>query len=294
MSICHWNGQTVLNTRFVNYEILGNGSYYIKHPQHHLHTRNVCSFMNCPHRLGAFREMFESSGELEDHCNNIYGLEDLRLYVGNAHNDLFFIATNASHVKNNTSRIIRGIYDIEKNLCRNLCIIEPPTNTFCEKNWIPLPGYDRGEGDYDYFIYSWSPYQIGRIPQNVNITSASLEIVVNIENPTPRFDRVRGSTNFVECQDGWLGVVHLSEEHYPRHYYHMMVWLDKETCIPKKYSRTFVFHKQSIEFCMAFSVNRENNEDVYCFWISNYDRDPEYMEVLSKYLNLDYSFFLDA
>lgn len=296
MSICHWNGHAILNTRFVNYEILGNGSYYIKHPQHHLHTRNVCSFLNAPNKLGAFREMFECVGELEDHCDRIYGLEDLRLYVCKNHNDLRFIATNNSHVKNDHSRIIRGIYDIEKNLCRNLCLIEPPTNTYSEKNWIPLPEYGRREGgsecDYDYFIYSWYPYQIGRIRQDVNLKHSTLEIIVNIENHTPRFDRVRGSTNFVECEQGWLGVVHLSEEHYPRHYYHMMILLDKETFLPKKYSRTFVFHKQSIEFCMAFSVNRENNQDLYCFWISNYDKDPEYVEVLSKYLNLEYSFFL--
>lgn len=300
ISVCEWNGMQIMNTRFVNYEIMSDGCYYVKHPQYHLYTRNICSLMDGNSHMNTFCEMFESTGELEDHCDRIFGFEDLRLYVGANQGDLRFIATNLSHVPNGKSRILRGIYDMDNRMCRKLSMIHPPTNTDCEKNWIPLPQYSFASGSeaagtksgdgYDYFIYSWYPFQIGRIPENTDTSHYSLEIVVNLPNWTPRFDRVRGSSSFVDTADGWLGVVHLSEDHCPRHYYHMMVLLDKQTFIPKRYSRTFCFHQQSIEFCMAFSVIKSDMADVYCFWISNYDHDPEYLEVFSSELPLDYSF----
>ena len=48
----------------------------------------------------------------------------------------------------------------------------------------------------------------------------------------------------------WLGVVHFSEDHYPRHYYHIMVVLEKETFAPIKYSSPFYFEKLGILKCL--------------------------------------------
>jgi hypothetical protein len=290
ISFVRWNGIDILNTRFVNYDILPDGRYYIKHPQHHLHTRNMsCSLYGNEKNMSNFREIFQSFGELEDHGQNIYGLEDLRLYV-NRDNSLCFIASNKNHIKDGKIKIVRGIYDIQNNVCRNLCVISSPTDCWCEKNWIPIPDYNKGVDDdkYDYFIYKWEPFEIGRVLRNTDGIEEKMEIILSIPNWTPRFTNVRGSSNFIETPEGWMGVVHLSEEHSPRHYYHMLVLLDKETFLPLKYSRTFVFHKHSIEFCMGFDCSGNR----YRFWFSNYDRDPEYLEILKGFILLDYTFNL--
>jgi hypothetical protein len=91
---------------------------------------------------------------------------------------------------------------------------------------------------------------------------------IEIENPL--FRKIRGSTIFEETPDGFLGLVHQSEEHSPRHYYHMMVLLDKETLHIKNYSEFFCFEKLGIEFCIGF----KKVEHDYLFWISRHDRDP--------------------
>jgi predicted GH43/DUF377 family glycosyl hydrolase len=288
-SVIHLDGTYIMNTRFVNYDILKDGRYYIKHPQMHLHTRNFCSVFSLSHKeIKETKEMFESVGELEDHETKIYGLEDIRLYI-NSNQQLSFIASNSNHIKDKKIRIVRGIYDIQNRICRNLCVIQPPTDTYCEKNWVPLPSYNKGL-DYDYFIYKWQPFEIGRaLRTDITSSEIPLEIVVSIPNWTPRFDRVRGSSNFIEISTGWLGIVHLSEEHTPRHYYHLLVLLDKTTFLPLKYSRMFVFNKHSIEFCIGFDV-LEN--EMYKFWISNFDREPEYVEVAYSTIKLEYSFVL--
>jgi hypothetical protein len=80
-----------------------------------------------------------------------------------------------------------------------------------------------------------------------------------------------------------VGVAHFSEEHSPRHYYHVLVLLEKETLKPVRYSRVFYFEKLSIEFCIGFCVRREK----YAFWVSRFDRDPVLIEVGIEELKLD-------
>jgi hypothetical protein len=115
------------------------------------------------------------------------------------------------------------------------------------------------------------------------------------------FSRLRGSTTFVdaplnilpeELRDGeegirgkyLVGLVHFSEEHSPRHYYHLLVLLEKDTMKPVRYSKTFYFEKLSIEFCIGMAVCSDGEK--YVFWISRFDRDPICIEVKTRALPL--------
>ena len=119
-----------------------------------------------------------------------------------------------------------------------------------------------------------------------------MEIVHRYHIEFPLFSKIRGSTLFCETDAGWIGVVHFSEEHAPRHYYHMLVLLEKETYIPIRYTETFCFEKLGVEFCIGFTIesmarpvskdrepwdsdsDSEEGEEKYVFWISRHDRDP--------------------
>lgn len=89
----------------------------------------------------------------------------------------------------------------------------------------------------------------------------------------PWFDLFRGSTSFTLTDEGYLGLVHFSFECYPRHYYHCLVLLDRETMYPIRYSMPFYFHQRSVEFCIGMRVDLEM--DKYVFWISQMDSRPE-------------------
>lgn len=111
----------------------------------------------------------------------------------------------------------------------------------CVKNWIPL----NKDG---HFIYNWYPLQIGKLND-----ANKLEIVQVHNYNAFYFDKVRGSTTFIETENGLLGLVHFSEEHSPRHYYHCLVLLEKDTYKPLKYSNFFCFKTLGVEFCIGFT-----------------------------------------
>jgi hypothetical protein len=126
--------------------------------------------------------------------------------------------------------------------------------------------------------------EIGRVNPETN----QLQIVIQHEMNHWLFRKLRGSTTFVDCPFDVLpeelrggggaylvGLAHFSEEHSPRHYYHLLVLLEKETLKPVGISKVFYFEKLTIEFCIGMMVRNGN----YVFWISRFDRDPICIEV---------------
>ena len=84
-----------------------------------------------------------------------------------------------------------------------------------------------------------------------------------------------------------IGLVHFSEEHSPRHYYHLLVLLEKQTLKPVRYSKIFYFERLSIEFCIGMGIRNEASVGYsYLFWISRFDRDPICIEVKMEALPL--------
>ena len=273
-------GKSYLNTRYVNYWIYDNGGYYYPEDEGVIRTLNVCSeFLDKPldyhpmtETVGLEKEDEETTNCSSNRPNTFFseGIEDIRLYVSQETGELCFIGSTLSysHVKDKI-RTIRGVYDVATHTCRNLEPLDPPTETWCEKNWAPIPLAGGGDG----FIYKWLPLEIGKV-----CSGGKLEIVVRKEMDS-RFRHMKGSTAFTifgEDKKCLVGVVHFSEEMHPRQYYHRVVVLDAETFDVVKCSDIFCFQKASVEFCIGCRV-------IGCgermgFWISRMDRDPMYLE----------------
>jgi hypothetical protein len=263
-SYFYHNGEHVLNTRYVNYSYSSSGSYIINDPKQTIITKNIVSKLDCDFIPHSYGEMNESAIDLPSFNTYSIGLEDIRLYSFN--DKLKFIATNVNYVGNRTNRMIIGNYDPD-NLCyTDYNIIQPPTNTGCEKNWTPLI-----KECEEYFIYKWSPFEIGKINAETN----KLEITESYEISSPDFHRVRGSTIFIDKDDHLLCVVHFCEETCPRQYYHILVTLDKKTFKPISYSDPFCFQHFGVEFCIGFTIK----DDKYVFWISKKDNDAIMVKV---------------
>jgi hypothetical protein len=229
------------------------------------------------------REMKEEEDFPNYEGANVFGLEDIRLYQLADEREIRFVCSNKNHIPNLKTRIVSGIYDVDNALCRDMRILHPPTDTYCEKNWIPLPKEPIDMPKGEYFIYKWMPFEIGRLDD-----TEQLRIVKTYDHNTPFWHGVRGSSCLesvsIGDDEGYLCLVHFSEEKWPRHYFHILVLLEKGTFKPLKYSRFFYFHTKSIEFCIGFCLKNGR----YCFWISNFDRDPEYLEVDMNAIELCY------
>ena len=269
-------GKHLLNTRYVSYWIYPNGYYKFYNADRTISNRNIVSELNDHTMLPKYyREMgkvYNTAGEefVPPPKPKPYmseGLEDIRLYsLGDT---IRFIATTFSYAENDRPRIMVGTYSVDTLEYRDCMVIRPPTDTSCEKNWIPLPKYNQETREWEeWFVYKWHPFELGKVYNGV------LHIEKQFQTNTAIFNKVRGSTTFTDYGDGkhLVGLVHSSEEHAPRHYYHMLVLLDKETFEPKQYSNTFCFYELSIEFCIGMACN--TNTQMYTFWISRFDRSP--------------------
>jgi len=345
-----FDGKHYLNTRFVNYRVLDNGAYDIRHPQGIIMTQNVLSVLDAeadyaPIQFHKMRE--EETVLLPSKHAWTQGLEDLRIYVFNGR--VRFIATNMNYSPTDRNSMVVGDYDVEGHGYANCRIIRSPHGDGrCEKNWIPvvhkgcciptpeearcciptpeearccIPTPEEArcciptpeEAGEELFIYRWSPMEIGKIVRNT-LDDGRQEDVLNIVQSypivAPNFEKVRGSTTFVEGENNDLvGLVHFSEELSPRRYYHMLVSLCKETLRPLKYSRVFGLQHVGIEFCTGFCIDTgkkgeggeggeeggeggegEETKRRYRFWISKWDREPKMVTIDASQILLEYEF----
>jgi len=249
-------GRNYLNVRYVNYSQTPEGRYHIWDPKGALRTENLLMDLDA-----SFQEL--GSHVMKVDCNrplvrtDINGLEDIRLY--SEEGQLKFIATQCQWTP--VSRMVIG--DVSGDSFTNIQVLEPPSWSNCEKNWIPLGA--------NKFIYQWHPLQIGAIG-----TENVLKIVQ--EWPTPSvFQGIRGSTIFHPFgSHEVIGVVHSSVEGSPRHYYHRLVILDAVSYKPLRYTPPFVFGRVGIEFCVGMT---QEKGDRLRFWYSQHDRDPIWVSV---------------
>jgi hypothetical protein len=217
--------------------------------------------------------MTEDEIGLESHESKCIGLEDIRLFDNSAadsadNTGIRFSANSINYSNNGRNKMIEGVYDIDTYQFRDARIIESPTDTWLEKNWVPL-------GNQTY-IYSWNPFKIGCVDGETR----KLEIIKQVDVNRPLFNKFKGSSIFVNNPNGHnslIGVVHLSEEGSPRRYYHALVVLDKDTLEPSEISELFYFENVGIEFCIGFAVMADADE--YHFWVSKMDRDPLLLRV---------------
>jgi hypothetical protein len=267
------NGRHWLNTRYVSYKILSDGVYFFSNGNKVIENKNVLSELMFDNETGLLVPISdtyqivteENLSILQKNHGISRGLEDIRLYHG-VNNVIKYVATTSGYSPNGKCRIIVGEYSIEDGKIMNGQIVQPPTDTWCEKNWVPLVHEEE-----ELYIYKWWPcIQYGKIGEN-----NTLEIIKKSSNlKDPIFINVRGSTTFIKENDLLTGIVHMSEEFKPRHYYHMFVQLNATTLELVNYSCPFRFgENHGIEFCIGFRETFDKYH--YMFWVSFHDRDPK-------------------
>ena len=274
--VCY-EGKHLLNTRYVNYWIYPTGCYHFNSGIRLIENKNMLSELDPDTMVPTSYREIEENIDLPVKEGDILskGLEDIRLYVYGG--KVKYIASTVGYSPCGKCRMIMGDYDVENAKICDGQIVQPLTDTWAEKNWIPIVRKNKilmGDGtmidqEEELFIYKWSPLEIGRIE------NGSLTIVHSYPMSMPLFSKIRGSTILHDVDEGLLGIVHYSEEHSPRHYYHMLVILDKDSFMLKRYGEPFCFQKLGVEFCIGMAVR----EDSYVFWISRHDRDPAMITV---------------
>lgn len=248
-SLIPYNGNMLINTRYVNYKIEGS-NYISKSSDNIIKTKNGFTYLNKPYYAVEAPSMMNE--ELSDvFLSNVQGLEDLRLFSFN--NKLHFTASSKIVSDNGQINMVLGDYNLDNKTIHNISFIKSPFNKSCEKNWIFIPqavattSVITTHKDKMNFIYNWYPYQIG------SVNGEELQIHTTHTMPS-FFSRVRGSSNVCEFDNKLWCVVHIVRYSSPRVYYHMLVCLNKTTLLPEKCSVPFCFAKLEIEYCLGLHI----------------------------------------
>lgn len=229
------------NVRYVNYNLNHtNTTYTMKEGSYS--DKNVVRTQNaCINTLtGEVVCMNDSSVDLPRGNSHIKGLEDVRIYLNSA-NQLSFLAT-AGEYSSHLS-IVRGLYHPDTASYSDCVVMESPTASGCEKNWLPISGTDR-------FIYQWHPLEVREF------VGSSSTLVASHSTPW-LFRKLRGSARPVTVKNELWALTHFVIGSSPRIYYHCIVVLDPKTYAPKRMSLPFVFYSELIEFCINLSVSRD-------------------------------------
>jgi tetratricopeptide (TPR) repeat protein len=247
-SLIPYNNNILINTRYVNYKIEG-GNYISKSSDNIIKTKNGFTYLGKHYYPTDVPTMMNE--ELSDvFLSNVQGLEDLRLFSFN--NKLRFTASSKIVSDNGQITMVLGDYNLDSKTVNNISFIKSPYNKSCEKNWIYIPQAATASipihKDKMNFIYNWYPYEIGSVND-----ASELEIHTTHKMPD-FFSRVRGSSNLCEFDNKLWCVVHIVRYSNPRVYYHMLVYLNKETLLPEKCSVPFCFAKLEIEYCLGLHI----------------------------------------
>lgn len=125
-----------------------------------------------------------------------------------------------------------------------------------EKNWMP-----QVTGDELQFIYSLDP---------TRILSESGEVLVQ-ETPSVATENLRGGSQAIPFDGGWLMVVHEWQvQDTRRHYFHRFVWLDEDNRL-SRLSRRFFFKQIASEFASGLAWHVTGDRLVVSFGIDDHE-----------------------
>jgi hypothetical protein len=233
------NSGYILNTRYVNYYITGNGSY--TNTDKGIITIN--EYKNLDNNFNTLDSYIE---DFQGNTSWYHGIEDIRLFY-DYQNTLRFIGNYFG--KCNKICVVTGNYTLNEK--KELTHTEFVSNKNCEKNWV-FVNYKKNT----YIIYNWFPITI--YDQN------TFKLFETKKVPTI-FQHIRGSTCGYNFNNEIWFVVHIVSYETPREYYHL-ICVFSENMDLLRYTSPFKFENESIEYCLSVIVNENNVIMNYSTW----------------------------
>jgi tetratricopeptide (TPR) repeat protein len=229
----------LLNIRYVNYKIRGDGGYDFKHGDGKITTLQKAQWLSRDLKPLA-THWFDA---VADESLRYQGVEDVKVFPHRG--SLLFLGT-----AEDSGRVAvgYGTYDMTQNKLLPR-VFASPTGAHCEKNWVYFHGAD---GEL-YVVYEWSKLTIATPDHD----GGAIKIVGTDGNVPAYFRDFRGSSHGVTVGNEIWFLVHMVQYCTPRHYYHAIVVVDAATFKYKRNSILFKFHGDCIEYALGLVVENE-------------------------------------
>ena len=208
-------------------------------------SRNLLVELDEGLQIRSSREFHDVSGLPKNQRAKNTGFEDLRLY--SAYGLTFALAT-ACDIANGGGLPEMCRLAIGKNgTIEGGQVLRGPWSRFPQKNWTPV---DNGRGDALYRIYPTLVMQPDFHQRWLDGRAAELDAYDFMSAS------VRGGSQAISWDDGYLAIVHEHKTKRPLSYVHRFVWFDKDL-VARKVSRDFVWLAGGVEFCAGLATDGE-------------------------------------
>ena len=239
------DGNYIMNVRYVNYKISPSGCYEFRHNDGKITTLNRTLWLD--YNFNVRKEHWFN--DVTNPHLRYQGVEDVRIFEHN--NELHFVGV-VEHPTKSVITVGYGCYDTNVSLLKP-SVFESPLGRTCEKNWV----YFHDSSGALRMIYDWHP---------LTILAPDGTIQHSITSVPDFFHILRGSTCGVPVGDELWFVCHFVEYSTPRHYYHIIVALDRDATAVRRTSIPFKFHADPIEYCLGLVVEDERVLFSYSRW----------------------------
>ena len=235
-SLLKMGGGYLMNVRYVNYKIHPDGSYKFMHDDGKITTLQKTVILDKD-----FKPLQTTWIDKVQNPNLRYqGVEDVKIFMDEG--KLVYLGT-VEHPDTHNVTVGYGVYDndmLKPTACTS------PLGNGCEKNWVFCSGPEKTQ-----IVYSWSPLTFGRLEGDKYITERQ-------DKDVPAFFKdVRGSSNGFTFGDEIWFLCHIVHYASPRHYYHIIIVLDKTTLKFKRHSIMFKFNGKPIEYSLGLIVEED-------------------------------------
>ena len=206
-------------------------------------SKNFLLYLDPRLQIDDVVEMVDQSGVAKKPDTKVRGFEDLRLF---SRGDQIMALASACDIEGGFQR--RGGWGYPEmcelatgrrgtiTACR---VIRGPWSDIPQKNWMPIE-----DGDGRAVVYRAYPRLLLYPWAEQGAKSAG-----EVRGFYP--SSVRGSSQLIRFDGGWLAVCHESTRK-PLAYRHRFVWFDKEL-MPRKIGRDFVWLSPGVEFCAGLA-----------------------------------------
>lgn len=235
-SIARWGDELWMIQRCVNYSLI-DGRY--KTPDDApIQTRNFLLRLDAELNVCSSAEILPPAHRLPV-FPHVLGFEDCRLF---AWKDALWCSATVRELNRDgwCEQVLARLGDTDGGRCvltdwRVLNLSSTPRH---EKNWMPCVS-----GDVLNFIYSVDPVRF--IDSEARTTTYGV--------PGFAAEHLRGGTQAVEFDGGWLAITHeVVSLGDGRRYYHRFIWFDESRML-RRVSRPFYFRQNGVEFAAGLA-----------------------------------------
>lgn len=265
-SVAIYNGNILVNVRYVNYTIASDGSYQITAEDgsisrtNPIHTKNYIVQL-APNLLDMQNVKPINWSRPDAKFDLVLGLEDVRLIP--TVNGLFGVAcARELNEAGFCEQVLFKLADTDSawKVTHYETLSAPNEPTEHQKNWMPILTHSQYDGLRTGFMYRPDVY----IPNDASCAALAI-----YKPSSLKVDQVSGSSQLVPFNCGYLAVLHESgyiPGTHTRYYQHRFAWFDSAFKL-HRLSLPFVFEAKQIEFCAGLAIHPRTKQIIVSYGV---------------------------